>query len=113
MGTIDLPKKRQHKIVLNTGDNFSTGIIDGHLDAVIIDSIEQVSVTINSNLGYLIFHNSQHKGVNYYAPRALLQGAMANIIVHDQFEKFKLNEGLDIRVDGPTNAKVTIILRFN
>ena len=112
MGTIELPKQREHKIKINTNSDFQTGLIDGHLDSVIIDSNEKVSVTITSSLGYLIFHNAQHQGINYYAPRALLQGAISNIIVSDQFEKFKLNESLDIRVTGPSD-EVTIILRIS
>ena len=110
MGTID--PLTEHIIKLGTNSNFETNLIKGHLDSVIIDSNEKVSITITSSLGYLIFHNAQHSGVNYYAPRALLQGAISNIIVLDQFEKFNLNESLDIRVTGPNNSEVTVILRI-
>jgi len=118
--------KKEYKIIINTGSRkegsigfepefseFETNIINGHLDGLIIDSDEQVSVTITSELGYLIFHSAQHKGINYYAPRALLQGAISNIIVQDQFEKFNLNERLNIRVSGPTDTNVKIILRID
>jgi len=111
MGTIEIPKKREYNILMTTGEDFNTGIIDGYLDCLIIDSVDKVSVTVESSLGYLIFHNSQHSGVNYYAPRALLQGDISKLAVQDQFDKFKLNEALNIRVSGPTNAEVKIILR--
>ncbi len=118
--------KKEHKIKMNTGSNsegtigftaqsseFNTNIINGKLNSLIIDSDDKVSVTITSELGYVIFHNSQHIGVNYYAPRAVLQGAISNIIVQDQFEKFSLNERLDIRISGPSNTEITIILRID
>ena len=71
MGTIEIPIKREHTFTLNTGEDFETSLIDGNLNGLIIDSDVEVAVTIESSLGYLIFHNSQHKGVRYYAPRAL------------------------------------------
>ena len=111
MGTIN--PLSEHTIKLVTNSDFQTNKLSGHLDSVIIDSDETVSVTITSSLGYLIFHNAQHKGIEYYAPRALLQGAISKIIVQDQFEKFNLNESLDIRVTGPTDVEVTIILRID
>ena len=104
--------KREYKINIQTGEDFETGIIDGNLNSVIIDSSEYVSITIESSLGYLIFQNSQHKGISYYAPRALLQGTQSHIAVNDQFEKFKINEPINIRVAGP-DSKVSIILRID
>jgi hypothetical protein len=112
MGTIEIPKKREHRLTIQTGEEFETGLIDGKLTGLIIDSSEKVSITITSSLGYLIFHTSQHIGINYYAPRAVLQGAISRLIVQDQFDKFKLNESLNIRVDGPS-SDVMIILRLD
>ena len=112
MGTIDLTIK-EYTIGLNSNSDFDTELISGYLNSLVIDSNEIVSVTITSNLGYVIFHTSQHSGVEYYAPRAILRGAISNIIVQDQFDKFKLNESLNIRVNGPTNAEVKIILRLD
>lgn len=112
MGTINQPKKREYRLTIQTGEDFETGLIDGKLNSLIIDSTEQVSVTIESQFGYLIFHNSQHRGVKYYAPRAILQGPVSNIIVTDQFSKFKLNEPLNVRVSGP-NSEIKIILRID
>ena len=96
-----------------TDTEFETGIIRGKLNSLIIDSEDYVSVTIESSLGYLIFNNSSHQGIKYYAPRALLQGSQANIMVQDQFDKFKLNERVMIRIAGPADAEVSIILRFD
>jgi len=94
-------------------ESFETPRVVGYLNSVIVDSNETISVTITSSLGYLIFHNPQLKGINYFAPRAVLQGPISNIIVTDQFDKFKLDESLDIRVSGPNNAETTIILRID
>ena len=118
--------KNEHLIKMNTGarsegsimfqnesSELTTDTLTGKLNSVIVDSDVEVSITIESELGYIIFHKAQHKGINYYAPRALLQGALANVIVQDQFDKFKLNERLIIRISGPTNTEVTIILRLD
>ena len=111
MGTIDI-EKNEYIIKMNSGE-ITTDLIKGKLDSVIIDSDEYVSVTIESSLGYLVFHNGQTKGINYYAPRAVVQGAISRLIVNDQFDKFKLNESLNIRVSGPDNTQTTIILRID
>jgi len=113
MGSIETPKKREYTFDIITGDDFNTNIIDGNLNSLIIDSENEVSVTIESSFGYLIFHNSQHKGIRYYAPRAVMQGDIAKLIVTDQFDKFKLNETLSIRVTGPTSTEVKIIMRLD
>lgn len=94
-------------------EEVNTPIIQGKLDCIIIDSMEIVSITIDSEIGYPIFHNAQHKGIKYYAPRSVLQGWESRLMVHDQFNKFNLNETLNIRVSGPKNAEVSIIFRFN
>ena len=112
MGIINSESKKEYTIKINN-DEFETDVLTGNLNSVIIDSNEYVSVTITSSLGYLIFHNGQTKGINYYAPRALIQGAISNIVVSDQFDKFKLNESINIRVSGPTNVDTTIILRID
>ena len=94
-------------------EEFETPKIKGNLNCFIIDSDNEVSVTIESSLGYLIFHTSQHKGIEYYAPRAVLR---ANEQYHydvDNFDKFKLNETLIIRITGPSNSKVKIITRYD
>lgn len=112
MGTIEKPNSKEHIIIINTEENFETDKIVGNLNSLIIDSSELVSVTIESSLGYLIFHTSTHSGIRYYAPRAVLQGAIANPIVQDQFNKFKLNESINIRVSGPS-SEVKVILRID
>jgi len=112
MGTIDLSKK-EYEITLTTGTDINIDNVSGKLNSIIIDSKETISITIESSLGYLIFHNSQHVGARYYAPRAVLQGSQENIVVQDQFDKFKLNESLNILVHGPTNAEVNIIIRID
>ena len=112
MGEIEIPRKKEYRIKMDN-ETFETPRIVGKLNGLIIDSKETVSVTITSSLGYLIFHNSMHAGVIYYAPRAVLQGAKANLIIQDQFDKFVLDESLDIRVSGPNNAETMITLRID
>ena len=112
MGEIEISRKKEFQIKMDN-ETFETPRITGKLNSLIIDSKETISVTITSSLGYLIFHNSQHKGIRYYAPRAVMQGDIAKLIVTDQFDKFKLNETLSIRVTGPTSTEVKIIMRLD
>ena len=98
----------------NTGQGnviIETGKIEGLLDALIIDSIEALDLIIRSSLGYDIFHTASHVGIKYYAPRATKMGTTRKLIVSDQFERFNLNEELEIIVNGPRDADFKIILR--
>ena len=111
--TQDTINEKKIKFFVEGGTEvFDTDFIEGHLDSLIIDSSQEVSVTINSKMGYPVFHTAQHKGIKYYAPRAVLQGWESRLIVKDQFEKFLLNEPLEIMVAGPKDTEVTIILRI-
>jgi hypothetical protein len=102
------------KITLENGfEEFETPVIKGKLNAVIISSFNDVSVTIESKMGYLIFHNAQHEGIKYYAPRAVLRAWKQFDYDIDTFDKFKLNEPLIIRVTGPVGVEVSIILRID
>ena len=112
MGTIETPAKNEYVLTLITGEDFNQAI-KGNLNSIIVDSDEPISITIESSLGYLIFHNSQHHGIRYYAPRAVMQGSIEHIAVADQFDKFKLNEDIFIRVSGPTNTEVKVIIRLD
>lgn len=112
MGTIESGETKEYIIKTDTEQVFETPIVQGKLNSVIIDSSERVSVTLTSSLGYLILHNSSHHGIRYYAPRAIMQGPIENVIVNDQFDKFLLNEPIEISVSGP-KSEVTIILRIS
>ena len=112
MGSIETPAKNEYVLTLGTGEDFNQ-LLKGSLNSLIIDSEDPISITVESSLGYLIFHNSQHHGIRYYAPRAVLQGCIEHIAVKDQFDKFKLNEEVFIRVTGPTNAEVKVIIRLD
>ena len=107
---------KEIKINFNTEDGqaeFTTPVIDGKLDGLIISSNCEVSIIIQSSLGYSIFHNSRHKGIKYYAPRTVLQGPIKKLIVNDQFDNFILNESLSIIISGPKNQDVTVRLRID
>ena len=111
-----MSESRDLKVTINAESGFEeveTPLIKGKLGAIIIDSLDIVSITIESKLGYLIFHNAQHNGIKYYAPRSVIQGTESRLMVKDQFDKFILNEPLNIRINGPSNAKVSIILRVD
>lgn len=106
---------KEIRISLNTAEGqaeFSTDKVKGKLDGIIVDSIEAVEIIIESELGYVLLHAHKQRGVKYYAPRAVLQGASQNLMVKDQFDKFSINEKILILVRGPFQD-VHIILRFD
>lgn len=97
---------------LNDGiENFETPEIIGKLNSIIVDSDNKISFTIESIYGYLIYHNPEHLGVYYYAPRAIFEGNKRIHFDIDMYDKFLLNESLNIRVMGPKNSKITMIIR--
>lgn len=109
-------RKKEFRIIFNTEEGtavFETPNILGKLNCIIVDSNEKISFTIDSKLGYCIYHTSEHSGINYYAPRAILRGQKLINFNLDSYDKFKLNEPLDIRVSGPKNTKITMIIRVD
>ncbi len=107
---------KEVKIVLNTNDgqtDFQSEKQEGKLSSIIISSDDEVAIMIDSSLGYSIFHIASHKGVKYYAPRAVLVGVKRDLKVKDQFDEFLLNEPLDIIINGGKNKEVEIILRYS
>lgn len=95
-------------------DAFTSQIIeDKKLDCVIVDSKQKVSIIIKSSLGYDILHVNEHQGVKYYAPRAIEQSPLANLMHQDSFTKFHLNEPLEFILHGPKDAEINVILRFS
>ena len=104
------------KIKFNTEEgttNFETPIIKGYLNSIIVTSNEKISFTIESKLGYLIYNSSEHIGVEYYAPRAILRGQRLINFNIDLYDKFFLDEPLDIRINGPKNTEVSMIIRID
>jgi len=106
------------KINFNTEEGqaiFTTPIIEDKLDCIIVSCNSElpISIIIRSQLGYEILQVRSHKGVKYYAPRAIEQGPIAKLINQDQFCKFNLNEPLDIIISGPKNVDVEMWLRFS
>jgi len=107
---------REVKIVFNLTENqelVTTDELVGHLDSVIIDSREKCAVIIKSQLGYLILHTIDHEGVEYYAPRAHMIAPERNLQHNYQFDKFLLNEALEIMVYGLKGDEVKITIRIN
>ena len=104
------------KIKFNTEEgqaNIITDVVKGKLNSVILISQDKIASAIFSELGYEIFNKSEHLGTKYYAPRAVLQGTRSHLTVDDQFDKFHLNERLEVIVSGPKNSEVTLILRID
>jgi len=85
--------------------------IEGKLDSIIVISTNKCSVTLQSQYGYTLFHTSEHEGSKYYAPRAVLQKSQAHLTTQAQFDKFSVNEELELTVQGQ-DKEMQVILRF-
>lgn len=85
----------------------------GELDCIIIESMNDVSIVVNSQLGYNILTKFCKKGTRYIAPRAKTQYNQDELAGFPQQSKFNLNEKLDIIIQGQTNTDVKLIFRFS
>ena len=104
-------------ISLNTDDqtSFTTEVITGKLDAVVIKTNQKAQIIIESELGYIIFHRHNFEGIEYTAPRVRAVSQLS-----DEFglqdvpsqDKFNLNERLIITIMGPKGTQVEALLRF-
>ena len=107
-------KEKKETIKINRDQEaFLVDTIKGDLKCIIIDSVDKVSITIMSELGYSILYVPEHQGVKYYSPRSTLRGPEERLEVKDQFDKFCLNEELEIIINGPINSEVTFMFRYD
>lgn len=103
-------------LLLNSGDgqvNFITSKMKGFLDSVIIDSPTMTEIIVKSVKGYLLLHVYNHEGIIYYAPRVIVQGPERNLFVNDQFDKFLLDEEIEITVRTLKDTDVNVIIRIS
>lgn len=101
-------------IQINTGngqETFTTDVIKGELNSIILKSSEKVEVIMESELGYLLFQQREFVGTEYISLRSRARGPIWNLLDGTQFDKFMLNEKILITVIGPTNVKVDMIIR--
>ena len=102
-------------VVVNTmaGTNsFQVNNVKGKLCAVIISTPEDISVKIESTLGYALYDNIQFlRGVQYVVPHASISDAESHR-KNFQGEPFYLNEPLVLSVTGPKNVDVNFIIRL-
>ncbi len=102
-------------IKLNTGEGevgFITEEINGILEALLFIGENKVELIIESELGYTIFHTREVFGTQYIPIRSM--------VFDKDYHKFKefgntpyhLNEKLKIKIIGPINQEVRLILRI-
>lgn len=105
-------------IGLKTDDqtSFTTEVIVGKLDALILKTNQKAQIIIESEFGYTIFHEHEIEGVEYTAPRtravSMLSDQQSAIDIPSQ-DKFNLNERLIITIMGAKNTQVDLLLRFS
>lgn len=104
-------------IELNTGNGQNATMtndrIVGKLDCIIIESMNDVNIVVNSQLGYNILTRFCKKGIKYIAPRAKTQYNQDELAGFPQQSKFNLNEKLDIIISGQADTDVKLIFRFS
>lgn len=105
---------KEIKITLNTQNgqsSFKTDIITGGLYSIILESLERISIIIESELGYIIFKKADIKGIYYLSIRDRSIAPEEDMKDIANAEKFYLNESLIITIMGQANKDVSIILR--
>jgi len=90
-----------------------TDTINKKLDCIIVDSQESTEIVIESELGYLLFHRTEHIGTKYYCIRSRTTTPTEKMIDYSDFEKFNLNEKLIVTIRGRKKEKVKLIFRFD
>jgi len=106
----------EQKVKINTesGQNtFTTDLIKGFLECIILSAEQRTEIIIESELGYLIFHNKEFIGTEYIALRQRSRAPVWNITDLTEFKKFALNEALQITVIGQRDVDVDIIFRWS
>ncbi len=84
----------------------------GELDCIIVDCNVPINLTINSRLGYNILTKTC-KEIEYIAPRTKTQEPKENLMGFPLHDKFKLNEKLDIIIQGQSNSDVKLTFRLS
>jgi len=99
-------------ITLTEGQEFiTTDVITGNLNSIIIESPDKVDIIITSEHGYPILKSLQFQGIKCFAPRNRTTSSEEHIMDVNQFDKFLLNERIEIIITGPKNSTVRMILR--
>jgi len=98
-------------VLAENQESFTTEVVKGFLEGVIIDSASRCDVIIRSSMGYLVLHAREFSGTEYLAPRAHQIAPERNLQHQYQFDKFLLNEPLEIIVSGLRGENISIILR--
>lgn len=92
--------------------SFVTDKINGFLNAIIIDSNNNVDLIIESSLGYLVMKDKAIMGAHYICPRQRTQCPEKSLFDYPEHDKFMLNEELIITVNGPKNTTVHLTFRI-
>jgi len=101
------------KLGMNTQEGLAmvtTGKVNAELLAIYVNSNDQVSISVDSELGYRLFEKRDHIGIKYYAIKTPTTSNLGNIHT-DHLTTYYLNEKLIIMVEGAKNKDVEIILR--
>ena len=106
---------RQTKLVLSTKEGqatLTTQKFTGKLNSIVIRSPEKVEVIIESELGYIVYHNRMLYGTNYLPVRSRTVASIESLMDHPEFVEYLLNEKLLITVIGMKDVDVEFIFRF-
>lgn len=120
--TIEEEEEETEDIVieLNTGEvgisTFTTDVIKGEVEAIIINTTNRVEIDITSELGYKLFSVRDFpmdgsSFTDYIALRTQCVDEKGHRIGYS-YDEFNLNERLSITVQGTKNTTVKFIFRM-
>ena len=102
------------KLIINTQEGLgivTTSKIHAELLAIYVNSNDQISITVDSELGYRLFEKRDHAGIKYYAVKTPSTSPLGNLHT-DHLAPYYLNEKLTVGVEGAKNKDVMVILRL-
>lgn len=106
---------REIKLEFDVNDqvSFTTDLVEGYLDSIILDSDKKISILVESEIGYMIFKRAEFIGTQNICIRNRTTTPDLNYADFHDYEKFLLNEKIIFTIIGPKNTKVKIIFRID
>jgi hypothetical protein len=91
---------------------FVTDLINGNLNSFIIDTDNKIEVIIQSELGYLIFHRKEVFGNHCFSIRNRISTPVNKAEDILTFDKFLVNEKLNLIFIGPKDTLINSLIRI-
>ena len=114
---VESPKIKETSFSINTAQSgtaeFISEHINGELLAVIIESPKQIDIDISLEMyeNVVLFNSVGFVGQKYL-PLTAMPVDRDNLVLHNEHVSWSLNDRLRVKVNGPLNSMVNVIVRW-